>query len=160
MAKKSKRFGYYGNSAVYLASRILRDNKQIFNRLEGGELNSVRAAAIEAGIIAAPLHIEDRSLNKLVSAWRSADLESRQIFLSVFDDEIDAAQNGELLNVVPVRRGNNTTYKPTVIIPEIEEQLERGATIGDVANHIGVSIRTIQAWRSGKTKPKANQFSR
>ena len=150
--KQTRWFGGYGNNSHYLAGRLKRDRPDIVEDILNGNYRSIRAAAIEAGIIAAPPHIEDRSLDKLVSAWRSADLESRQVFLSLFDDEIDAAQNSELLNVVPIRRGNNATYKPTVVIPEIEEQLDNGATVGDVANLIGVSIRTIQAWRSGKTK--------
>ena len=151
--KQTQWLGGYGNNASYLCARLKRDRPDIAKDLLDGKYKSFRSAAIEAGIITAPPHIEDRSLDKLVSAWRSADLESRQVFLSMFDDEIDAAQNGELLNVVPIRRGNNATYKPIVVIQEIEELLDNGATVGDVAKLIGVSVRTIQAWRSGKTKP-------
>lgn len=40
-----------GNSADYLTRRIARDHPDIFERLQAGEYRSVRAAALEAGII-------------------------------------------------------------------------------------------------------------
>lgn len=40
-----------GASSTYLARRLLRDNPEIFERLEAGEFSSVRAAALEAGIV-------------------------------------------------------------------------------------------------------------
>jgi hypothetical protein len=40
-----------GNSADYLASRLRRDHPAIADRLAAGEFKSVRAAAIEAGIV-------------------------------------------------------------------------------------------------------------
>jgi len=40
-----------GNSADYLTARIQRDNPTIYERLRRGEYRSVRAAAIDAGIV-------------------------------------------------------------------------------------------------------------
>lgn len=41
----------HGNSADYLTARIARDHPAILERMKAGEFRSVRAAAIEAGIV-------------------------------------------------------------------------------------------------------------
>lgn len=41
----------FGNSADYLTRRIARDRPDILERMKAGEFPSVRAAAIEAGIV-------------------------------------------------------------------------------------------------------------
>ena len=43
-----------GNDATYLTARLKRDAPAIAARLQRGEFKSVRAAAIEAGIVIAP----------------------------------------------------------------------------------------------------------
>ena len=41
----------YGNIAEYLTARLARDRPDILTRLEAGHYPSVRAAALEAGIM-------------------------------------------------------------------------------------------------------------
>jgi hypothetical protein len=52
----------YGTSATYLARRLKRDHAPIYDRLQAGEFPSVRAAALEAGIvrktITVPMEVE------------------------------------------------------------------------------------------------------
>ncbi len=43
--------GEWGNSADYLTARIARDGPDILERMKAGGFTSVRAAAIEAGIV-------------------------------------------------------------------------------------------------------------
>jgi len=60
----------------YWRTRIEREHPDIWTRLERGEINSVRAAAIEAGLI------RDRTpLMDLRRAWRNASIEERKAFL-------------------------------------------------------------------------------
>ena len=47
-----------GNDAAYLVSRLKRDAPEVAERLAGGEFRSVRAAAIEAGIVKVPTVFE------------------------------------------------------------------------------------------------------
>jgi hypothetical protein len=67
-----------GNSAVHLAARIKRERPDISERLANGEFRSVRAAAIEAGIITPPTALERifKLLPKL-SADERAELRRR-----------------------------------------------------------------------------------
>jgi hypothetical protein len=57
----------FGNSQSYLASRLKRDHPDIAARVEAGEFKSMRAAAVEAGIIKVkpPLEIALAAYNKL-----------------------------------------------------------------------------------------------
>ncbi len=48
----------FGNKAEYLAARIKRDHPEIASRLAQGEFKSVRAAAIEAGIVKSPTKLD------------------------------------------------------------------------------------------------------
>jgi hypothetical protein len=47
-----------GTSSSYLAARLNRDHPDIAARVEAGEFRSMRAAAIEAGIISVPTRIQ------------------------------------------------------------------------------------------------------
>lgn len=47
-----------GNSADYLAARIKRDRPDIAARVEAGEFRSMRAAALEAGIVKPPCPVK------------------------------------------------------------------------------------------------------
>jgi hypothetical protein len=62
--------------SAYLAARIKRDRPDIAERAEAGEFKSVRAAAIEAGIIK-PL----TPVDLLRRAWNKATPEQRKEFL-------------------------------------------------------------------------------
>ncbi len=64
-----------GNRSDYLASRLKRDAPAIAERLASGEFPSVRAAALEAGIVRAPT-----ALDLLRRAWRKASPEERRAF--------------------------------------------------------------------------------
>jgi len=64
-----------GNSASHLATRIKRERPDISERLAKGEFKSVRAAAIEAGIITPPTPLEQ--MQKL---WAKLDAANRMAF--------------------------------------------------------------------------------
>ena len=164
MGKRSPRRGAYGNNATYLVDRIARDRPDILERMKAGEYNHVRQAAIDAGIAFARrpyagLHPDDVPLAKLMEAWAHAPLETRQLFLEIMDDEINAAYEGRLLNGADLRKGP-APWGPVdgAAIPEIEAAIDAGATVNDVARRLQVSPRTLRRWRAGTAKP--NQEAR
>ena len=61
-----------GNGPTYLVSRLKRDAPEVAERLADGEFRSVRAAAIEAGIVKVPTVFErvQKLLPKLTDAER------------------------------------------------------------------------------------------
>lgn len=59
----------------YLAARLKRDHPEIAKRVEAGEFKSMRAAAIEAGIVRPPT-----PLDTLRRAWRKASEGERRAF--------------------------------------------------------------------------------
>jgi hypothetical protein len=69
--------------ADYLASRIKRDHPQIHARMIAGEFTSVRAAAIEAGIVKVP-----STLEKLNRSWDVASPDDRAAFLARIAHEV------------------------------------------------------------------------
>lgn len=64
-----------GNSADYLAARLKRDHPDIAERVERGGYRSIRAAAIEAGIVKKP-----NAYKQLCRAWNKATPEERDRF--------------------------------------------------------------------------------
>jgi hypothetical protein len=71
-----------GTSSTYLARRIARDRPDILHRMKAGEFRSVRAAAIEAGIVKVPT-----ALDLLRRAWAKATDEERVAFLKHVESE-------------------------------------------------------------------------
>ena len=69
----------YGRSrdAAYWRRRIERDHPEIAARLDSGEISSVRAAAVAAGLIREPT-----GLMQLRRAWRRAGAEERAAFMA------------------------------------------------------------------------------
>lgn len=65
-----------GNQADYLAARIKRDHPQIAAGIAAGEYQSIRAAAIAAGIVRVP-----SALETLQRAWKKASSEEQRQFL-------------------------------------------------------------------------------
>jgi len=65
-----------GTNPEYLAARIARDRPDILERMKAGEYPSVRAAAIEAGIVKVPT-----ALDTLRKAWTKASADERATFL-------------------------------------------------------------------------------
>jgi hypothetical protein len=65
-----------GNDPDYLTARIARDRPDIHQRMKDGEYRSVRAAAIEAGIIKVPTLLEQTQ-----KLWRKMSDDERQSFL-------------------------------------------------------------------------------
>src|SRR5262245_56592468 len=140
MAVKRSKFGGYGNNANYLVALIARDRPDILERMKAGEYSSVRRAAIDAGIIRVP-HPDDAQLERLFAAWDKADLESRQLFLGLAREEIEAAERGEYLRqaerrrgVVPYKRKRDGTE-----IPELEDLIESGMAVTTLAHMLGVT---------------------
>lgn len=66
-----------GNSADYLKGVLQRDHKEIAERLANGEFRSVRAAAIEAGIVKTKT-----SLDQLQHWWQRTSPEERTQFFN------------------------------------------------------------------------------
>lgn len=65
-----------GTDRTYLASRIARDHPKIDARLKAGKFRSIRAAAIEAGIVKIK-----STLEQLQSLWAKATPQERRAFL-------------------------------------------------------------------------------
>lgn len=65
-----------GETADYLTARIARDRPDVLERMKAGEFTSVRAAAMEAGIVK-PV----TSLKALKRAWDKASKDERSEFL-------------------------------------------------------------------------------
>ena len=57
-----------GTSADYLSRRIARDAPAVLERMKAGEFPSVRAAAIEAGIVKTPTLV-DQAVRLYERAW-------------------------------------------------------------------------------------------
>lgn len=149
---KSKHYGYYGNDASYLAGRIARDRPDILERMKAGEFKSVRAAAIEAGIVRVP-HDDDVALERLVGAWLRADLETRQLFFWLVREEIEAPEEQEPRGpLVPKRGPHPYQALESTRIPELEKIVASLGVTG-AAKAIGVTYRTVCRWRLGQTKP-------
>lgn len=66
----------YGTSADYLTARLKRDHDAIFQRLAAGEFDSVREAAIAAGIVKVP-----SVLDQLRKLWAKASDADRRTFM-------------------------------------------------------------------------------
>lgn len=61
----------------YWKNRIKTEHPKIFTKLENGDIKSVRAAAIEAGLIR-----ERTALMDLRRAWTNASAKERKTFLA------------------------------------------------------------------------------
>jgi hypothetical protein len=73
------------NSASYLVARLKRDHPEIAAMLAAGGFRSVRAAAIAAGLVAAPTALDD-----LRRMWRRASPEEQAAFLAEATESEDA----------------------------------------------------------------------
>jgi hypothetical protein len=88
LLKENNKEGFpSGTSSAYLTERMARDTPHILDRLKEGEFKSVRAAAIEAGIIV-PKPVD--RLGKIKREWEKLSEEDRGVFL-----EWAQAQRGE-----------------------------------------------------------------
>lgn len=142
-----------GRGAEYLVRRLKRDAPEIAAALGRGEYRSARAAAIAAGIIQTPT-AEDRRLCALLDAWQMADLNDRQLFLTLVDEEIEAAQEGRMLKTVPPPRASMSPWQPADGVDLLAlEALLPWHGVNGVARLLGVSGRTVRRWRAGKTNP-------
>jgi|GEM_PF-1781432 len=74
---------YGSTNADYLTARIARDHPDILERMKAGEYKSVRAAAIDAGIVKVPTTLE-----KLNRAWEMASPEDQAAFLARIRAEV------------------------------------------------------------------------
>ena len=69
--------------SAYWKGRIEREFPEVWTRLERGDIKSVRAAAIEAGLI------RDRTpLMDLQRAWKNASIEERKAFLGEVQPDV------------------------------------------------------------------------
>jgi hypothetical protein len=64
-----------GNNRNYLAARLKRDHPGIVERVKAGEFKSMRAAAIEAGIVKIKSPLE-----QLIHWWKKASAAERETF--------------------------------------------------------------------------------
>ena len=83
-----------GTSADYLTRRIVRDYPEIAERMKAGEFRSVRAAALEAGIVAQTLSVRvtdpasvARSLRKHMTPEQIAQLVALLMGVDIKDDK-------------------------------------------------------------------------
>ncbi len=146
----------YGTERIYLLRRLREQAPAIHKRVIAGEYRSIRAAAIEAGIIQTPPPLA--GLERLFQAWRKASLDDRQAFLLLAGEEIEAADRGEYLNQEEPEssRGGPRPYKvrPGVEqIPELEALLQADQSLSQIAGRLGVAYHTLARWRAGQTRP-------
>jgi hypothetical protein len=118
--KRNKKYGFsYGNNGHYLMARAKRDYPDVVERAKAGEFETFEAVWKAAGIHRDP-HPDDVHLERLFKAWTAADLESRQLFLALIEDEAEAAIRGEYLNHFKPKRGPGP-WRPAegAAIPEV-----------------------------------------
>jgi hypothetical protein len=140
-----------GHLAEYLAARIVSNRREILDRMIAGEYRSVQKEAIDADIVQDP-DPEDRRYLALVEAWRRADLVDRQIFLEVMEEEIEAAQAGEYLQLEePAQKGPG--YWDPGEGADLESLFRSGVSVSEVVRQLGVGYRTVAGWRYGRAKP-------
>lgn len=145
----------YGNSAGYLVARLRRDHPEIEEALARGEYPSGRAAAIAAGIIRVP-SAEDAQMERLLREWTRSSLEDRMMFLALVDEEVEAAQEGRFLSLIPVRRPYWWDFEsPT--LPDLTFLVNVPLSLSDIARRIDVDVRTVRRWVAGTAKPREVQ---
>ena len=154
----------HGTDRWYLLRRLKRDAPELADQAINREL-SAHAAAIKAGIIKKPSP-EEAGLEHLLDAWWKADLGERNAFLWLVEEEIEAAEAGELLYTTapPQNRGKGPRpYRKRegeMGVPEIETLIDRGWSVTALAKEVGVTYRTLSRWRWGETKPNQAQRER
>jgi len=72
----SDRRATYGETSSYLAARIARDRPDILEEMKAGKYRSVRAAAIDAGIITVPTNLQNAQ-----KAFSKLSKDDRETFL-------------------------------------------------------------------------------
>lgn len=84
-----------GNNAEYLTSKIARDRPDILDRMKAGEFKSVRAAAIEAGIIKPkPTIALDDNLERLTDAlYHKLGADKLRLLALLMIQRIDALEH-------------------------------------------------------------------
>ncbi len=97
--------------AAYWRGRLERDHPKIAKKLKDGKIPSVRAAAIEAGLIRAPT-----PLDELRRAWRKASADQRKAF---------GAEAGVEAPPPPRAKPARKAAKPDASAGVIPEQVER-----------------------------------
>jgi len=151
-----------GTNREYLLARLRRDRPDLFEKVIHREL-SAHAAAVEAGIIKKPSP-EEIGLERLLDAWWKANLGERNAFRWLVEEEIEAAEAGELLHITapPQVRGKGPRpYRKRegeMGVPEIEALIDRGRSVSGLARELGVTYRTLSRWRWGETKPNQAQL--
>lgn len=80
-SRRSVRTSTRGETSSYLAARLKRDHPAIAARVEAGEFKSIRAAAIEAGIVKVPT-----ALDQLRFFWGKATDSERRQFIEEMTD--------------------------------------------------------------------------
>lgn len=157
----------YGNSVDYLRARLKRDRPDLYDQMReewiekgcpGSSPPAYKYAKL-AGIV-----IEDDTLTKLLKLWDKADLETRQAFVGLCWEEIDAAEEGIYLDKsVTVNPGPKPSpFYPEYAepIPSLETLLEKGWSLSAIAKEIGVSYRTVTGWRAGRSKPRKSSLEK
>ena len=72
-------YGGIGRGKDYLRARLARDNPAVLEALDNGEFKSVRAAAIQAGIIKVPTALE--VARKAITKLNQQDLETLKAWI-------------------------------------------------------------------------------
>jgi len=140
-----------GHLAEVLAARIVSNRRDILDRMIAGAYRSLQREAIDVDIIQEP-DPEDKRYLALVEAWRRADLVDRQIFLEVMEEEIEAAQAGEYLQLEEPAKKGPWSWDPAEGA-DLESLLRSGVSVSEVVRQLGVSPRTVSRWRYGRAKP-------
>lgn len=138
--KKARYTG--GTGRYYLMGRIRRDCPEIWEQWQAAGYDcSVRQLAIRAGILP-EIAPEDAALEKLLVAWKRADVETREVFLFLIEDweELPGRRRGP--------RARITKEAPAVLV-----KLAAKMPMNDLAKAVGVSRETVRRWCAGQCQP-------
>ena len=144
--KKARHKG--GTGKWYLLGRITDQHPEVVEQWKAAGYDcSIHQLAIRAGILP-NIAAEDRVLENLVTAWKRADVETREVFLSIIED----------WEQLPDRRPG-----PRAIIrvgaPSILVKLRAQMSMSDLAKVLGVSRETVRRWCAAESQPSPKHLA-
>lgn len=154
----------YGNDVWYLKARLKRDRPDLYEQMMDEWAGRGKGPAAYKYAKLAGIVTEDDTLTKLLKLWDKADLETRQAFVGLCWEEIEAAEDGVCLDKsVTVQPGPKPSpFYPEYAdpIPSLEALIEKGWSLSAIAKEIGASYRTVTGWRAGRSKPRKSSLEK
>ena len=137
-----------GTGSSYLLGRMIFKHPEVIEQWKSAGYDcSIHQLAIRAGILP-DIAPEDRALENLMTAWKRADVETREVFLALIEDWEET----------PDRR-----HGPRAIIsegaPDVLVKLRARMPMSDLAKALGVSRETVRRWCTGKVQPQPEHLA-